>query len=172
MLIYWSIPFRFLIQKLDEATSLLSATCDTFIKTLDECMVLSNAAAASASALPEVSHPRITDSALPPSPTKPALKKVGTSVGWYACFAPFIISMAIAAMATSSASSVTVVRLLSSSSSPWRLLPWQPLPRRRPLSGSLHSSLFSILFSRTHSISLWQQTTLLQLSLGTNLLWI
>lgn len=28
---------------MDEATKLLSATCDTFIKTLEECMKLSNA---------------------------------------------------------------------------------------------------------------------------------
>ncbi|XP_018324499.1 pleckstrin homology domain-containing family A member 3-like [Agrilus planipennis] len=31
------------IERIDEATSLLTATCDTFIKTLEECMKLSNA---------------------------------------------------------------------------------------------------------------------------------
>ncbi|XP_018575203.1 pleckstrin homology domain-containing family A member 3-like [Anoplophora glabripennis] len=31
------------IEKMDEATRLLGATCDTFIKTLEECMKLSNA---------------------------------------------------------------------------------------------------------------------------------
>ncbi|KAJ8957785.1 hypothetical protein NQ314_006500 [Rhamnusium bicolor] len=33
----------FLLLKMDEATRLLGATCDTFIKTLEECMKLSNA---------------------------------------------------------------------------------------------------------------------------------
>lgn len=31
---------------MDEATKLLSATCDTFIKTLEECMKLSSASVA------------------------------------------------------------------------------------------------------------------------------
>lgn len=31
------------LEKLNEATSLLTATCDTFIKTLEECMKMSNA---------------------------------------------------------------------------------------------------------------------------------
>ncbi|KAK9738821.1 PH domain [Popillia japonica] len=31
------------IEKIDEATALLTATCDTFIKTLEDCMKLSNA---------------------------------------------------------------------------------------------------------------------------------
>lgn len=30
------------LQKMDESTRFLSATCDTFIKTLEECMSLSN----------------------------------------------------------------------------------------------------------------------------------
>jgi len=31
------------VDKLDESTNLLSATCDTFIKTLDECLILADA---------------------------------------------------------------------------------------------------------------------------------
>ena len=33
---------RVFLQKLDESTTLLSATCDSFIRTLEECMKLSN----------------------------------------------------------------------------------------------------------------------------------
>ena len=53
------------LQKLDEATSLLGPTCDTFIQTLDDCMKIIQ------SSLPfEGSHPHVTDAALPTSPLK------------------------------------------------------------------------------------------------------
>lgn len=49
------------VQKLDEATSLLGATCDTFIRTLEDCMKLSNA-----NFTYELPHQHATDIALPP----------------------------------------------------------------------------------------------------------
>jgi len=49
-------------ETLNDATSLLGATCDTFIKTLEDCMKLANAN------FPfELPHQLISDSALPPS---------------------------------------------------------------------------------------------------------
>lgn len=62
-------------ETLTEATSLLGATCDTFIKTLEECMKLANAN------FPyELPHQLITDSALPPSlGSSNALKKTTKS---------------------------------------------------------------------------------------------
>lgn len=53
---------------MDEATKLLSATCDTFIKTLEECMKLSNA---------NVTFEQLNDVTLPPAPisTNSTLKK-------------------------------------------------------------------------------------------------
>lgn len=48
---------------MDEATKLLSATCDTFIKTLEECMKLSSANIIYE--LPQHSN----DVMLPPAPT-------------------------------------------------------------------------------------------------------
>lgn len=54
---------------MDEATSLLTATCDTFIKTLEECMKLS-----SANVLYELSqHNEVT---LPPTHIIPSTRKV------------------------------------------------------------------------------------------------
>lgn len=54
---------------MDEATKLLSATCDTFIKTLEECMKLSNA---------NVIYEPHNNVTLPPTPVtvNSALKKV------------------------------------------------------------------------------------------------
>lgn len=49
------------VQKLDEATSLLGATCDTFIRTLEDCMKISNA-----NFTYELPHQHVTDTALPP----------------------------------------------------------------------------------------------------------
>ncbi|XP_046992441.1 pleckstrin homology domain-containing family A member 3-like [Schistocerca americana] len=49
------------VEKLDEATSLLGATCDTFIRTLEDCMKLSNA-----NFTYELPHQHLTDTALPP----------------------------------------------------------------------------------------------------------
>lgn len=67
------------IQKLDEATSLLSATCDTFIRTLEDCVKISNANFAY-----EMAQQHVTDTALPPmsnqvrgkvtKPTVPVMK--------------------------------------------------------------------------------------------------
>lgn len=51
---------------MDEATKLLSATCDTFIKTLEDCMKLSNAN------IYDVSHHG--DVTLPPTPANVAKK--------------------------------------------------------------------------------------------------
>ncbi|XP_071050686.1 pleckstrin homology domain-containing family A member 3-like isoform X2 [Onthophagus taurus] len=58
------------IAKIDEATSLLTATCDTFIKTLEDCMKL-----ASANVLYELSPNN--DLTLPPTPVNlnPPIKK-------------------------------------------------------------------------------------------------
>ncbi|KAK7075712.1 PH domain [Halocaridina rubra] len=42
------------LEKLDESTALLSATCDTFIHTLEECMRLANTATT-----PQLSDPPI-----------------------------------------------------------------------------------------------------------------
>lgn len=59
---------------MDEATKLLSATCDTFIKTLEECMKIS-----SANIIYELPQHN-NDLTLPPVPanTNPATKKVIT----------------------------------------------------------------------------------------------
>ncbi|GAB1610549.1 pleckstrin homology domain-containing family A member 8-like [Argonauta hians] len=54
------------IQKLNDATSLLSATCDTFIQTLEDCMRIANATIAY-----EVPHRYVINSSIPiSSPTK------------------------------------------------------------------------------------------------------
>lgn len=45
---------------MNEAAGLLTATCDTFIKTLDECMALANA-----NFTYELPHQQVWDSALP-----------------------------------------------------------------------------------------------------------
>ena len=66
-LLIWTYEVHYIIslQKLDEATSLLGPTCDTFIQTLDDCMKIIQ------SSLPfEGSHPHVTDAALPTSPLK------------------------------------------------------------------------------------------------------
>ncbi|KAL5005665.1 hypothetical protein ScPMuIL_016823 [Solemya velum] len=52
-------------EKLDEATSLLGATCDTFILTLEDCMKTANATIAY-----ESPHQHVTDAALPSGPAK------------------------------------------------------------------------------------------------------
>ncbi|XP_053385602.1 pleckstrin homology domain-containing family A member 8-like [Mercenaria mercenaria] len=61
------------IEKLDQATSLISPTCDTFIRTMEECMQLIQ------SSLPyegtRSPNTPITDAALPPSPLKLPNKK-------------------------------------------------------------------------------------------------
>uniref|UniRef100_T1J5J3 Pleckstrin homology domain-containing family A member 8 n=1 Tax=Strigamia maritima TaxID=126957 RepID=T1J5J3_STRMM len=64
------------IERLNEATSLLSATCDTFIKSLEECVKLANA-----NFTYELPHQHITDSALPALPplTNVATKKISKS---------------------------------------------------------------------------------------------
>lgn len=54
---------------MDDATSLLSATCDTFIKTLEECMKLCNA-----NILYELPHHN--EVTLPPVHRVPATRKV------------------------------------------------------------------------------------------------
>ncbi|XP_076330687.1 pleckstrin homology domain-containing family A member 3-like isoform X3 [Tachypleus tridentatus] len=48
------------VEKMKEAAELLSATCDTFIKTLEDCMKISNA-----SFTYELPHQHVKDSALP-----------------------------------------------------------------------------------------------------------
>ncbi|XP_074660968.1 pleckstrin homology domain-containing family A member 8-like [Tubulanus polymorphus] len=53
--------------KLDEATSLLSATCDTFIHTLEECMTIVNAK-------PGSDHPVLSDTPTATSPVKGILR--------------------------------------------------------------------------------------------------
>lgn len=64
------------IDKLNEATSLLTVTCDTFIKALDDCMKLSDA-----NFLYELPHQHVTDVALPQGyshkikPTIPVMKR-------------------------------------------------------------------------------------------------
>lgn len=65
-----------LSQKMDEATKLLSATCDTFIKTLEECMKLSSASIAYE--IPQHSN----DVTLPPTPANanPIAKKVNKTI--------------------------------------------------------------------------------------------
>lgn len=64
------------IQKLNEATSLLSATCDTFIKTLDDCMQLSSAQMSVNSSL-------LLDMSMSASPSKksPSTKTVPWNAG-------------------------------------------------------------------------------------------
>jgi pleckstrin family protein A (phosphoinositide binding specific) protein 8 len=57
------------VEKMDDATRLLGATCDTFIKTLEECMKLS-----SANIIYEMSPNN--DVILPPSTVNPSSKKV------------------------------------------------------------------------------------------------
>lgn len=54
---------------MDEATKLLTATCDTFIKTLEECMKLSNAT---------VIYEQHNNVTVPPAPlnVNPPVKKV------------------------------------------------------------------------------------------------
>ena len=54
---------------MDDATRLLGATCDTFIKTLEECMKLSNA-----SIVYEITPKN--DVILPPTAVNPSSKKV------------------------------------------------------------------------------------------------
>lgn len=54
---------------MDDATRLLGATCDTFIKTLEECMKLSNANVVY-EMLPS------NDVILPPTTLNPSTKKV------------------------------------------------------------------------------------------------
>lgn len=49
----------YLLQKMDEATKLLTATCDTFINTLEECMKLSNAS---------IIYEQLNNVTLPPPP--------------------------------------------------------------------------------------------------------
>ncbi|XP_071943211.1 pleckstrin homology domain-containing family A member 8-like [Antedon mediterranea] len=51
-------------QKLNESTTLLSETCDTFIKTLQDCMNIADETFS-----PHINNSMITDSALPPSLT-------------------------------------------------------------------------------------------------------
>ena len=61
----WSLSspvLCYMFQSLDEATSLLSATCDTFIQTLEDCMKIVHTVN-----VYETHH--ITDSPIPPSPT-------------------------------------------------------------------------------------------------------
>ncbi|XP_014669273.1 PREDICTED: pleckstrin homology domain-containing family A member 8-like isoform X2 [Priapulus caudatus] len=53
------------IEKLDDASSLLKATCDTFIRTLEECMKIANASYSY-----ETPHTHITDVARAESPVK------------------------------------------------------------------------------------------------------
>ncbi|XP_019878206.1 pleckstrin homology domain-containing family A member 3 isoform X2 [Aethina tumida] len=55
-------------EKLDDATRLLGATCDTFIKTLEECMQLANA-----NVVYDLTHKN--DGILLPNATNPATKK-------------------------------------------------------------------------------------------------
>ncbi|KAL4217070.1 Pleckstrin y domain-containing A member 8 [Mactra antiquata] len=64
------------IQKLDEVTSLLSPTCDTFIQTLEECMYLVQST--TTAMMYEVNRSPtlpITDATIPSSPLKLSLKK-------------------------------------------------------------------------------------------------
>ncbi|KAJ3643221.1 hypothetical protein Zmor_025945 [Zophobas morio] len=56
------------VEKMDDATRLLGATCDTFIKTLEECMKLSNA-----SIVYEITPKN--DVILPPTAVNPSSKK-------------------------------------------------------------------------------------------------
>ncbi|XP_033101989.1 pleckstrin homology domain-containing family A member 8-like isoform X2 [Anneissia japonica] len=51
-------------ERLNESTSLLSETCDTFIKTLQDCMNIADETFS-----PQINNSMITDSALPPSLT-------------------------------------------------------------------------------------------------------
>ncbi|KAJ1530634.1 hypothetical protein ONE63_005508 [Megalurothrips usitatus] len=60
------------IQILDEATSLLGATCDTFIKTLEECIKIVN------TSLSDVSAP--ADNSLPPLPHNASKSRGNKSV--------------------------------------------------------------------------------------------
>ncbi|GFR85652.1 pleckstrin homology domain-containing family A member 8 [Elysia marginata] len=54
------------LDKLNESSSLIGATCDTFIATLDDCMrMVSN------TPMFEAAHQHVRDSAIPASPTKP-----------------------------------------------------------------------------------------------------
>lgn len=65
------------ITKMNEATSLLTATCDTFIKTLEDCMKISNANFMYD--MPN-SHNNVT---LPLSPTNPnqnSMRKISKTV--------------------------------------------------------------------------------------------
>lgn len=65
-------------EKLDDATSLLSATCDTFIKSLEECMSLCNShCSAPGSPPPTVNGSQQLhdiDTALPSTPVKPYIR--------------------------------------------------------------------------------------------------
>lgn len=63
------------IQKMNEAAGLLSATCDTFIKTLEDCMILANA-----NFTYELPHQHVRDSALPSEPSSVSSPVVPTSL--------------------------------------------------------------------------------------------
>jgi len=56
------------IEKMDDATNLLGATCDTFIKTLEECMKMANA-----NLVHEFSQ--MNDVTVPPLPNNQTIKK-------------------------------------------------------------------------------------------------
>jgi len=62
------------LEKLDESTALLSATCDTFIKTLEDCMKLANA-----SFTYELPHTHVTDTALPTANGTDSHRKIVTA---------------------------------------------------------------------------------------------
>lgn len=63
-------------EKMNEAAGLLSATCDTFIRTLDECMTM-----ADANFTYELPHRHVWDSALPAdTPASPTSPIVPTSL--------------------------------------------------------------------------------------------
>lgn len=64
------------IGKMNEATSLLTATCDTFIKTLEECMKMSNA-----NFMYELPNPH-NSVTLPLTPTNPnpSVRKISKSI--------------------------------------------------------------------------------------------
>ncbi|KAK2178970.1 hypothetical protein NP493_521g01106 [Ridgeia piscesae] len=58
------------IEKLDEATLLLSATCDTFINALEDCVKLANANVSLEGASPSTHSSHNKDSVVPPSPNR------------------------------------------------------------------------------------------------------
>ncbi|XP_059175257.1 pleckstrin homology domain-containing family A member 3-like [Physella acuta] len=59
------------VEKLTEATSLIGATCDTFISTLDDCMKL-----VANTPMFESPHQHVRDAAIPSSPTRPNVQRL------------------------------------------------------------------------------------------------